>query len=113
MSTLANRPNSAVVVIDVQNGVVAGNYRRDAVVANIGGLVDKARRELVPVIWVQDSCGPHAIGSDAWQVVPELAPIESEPHIDKKFGDSFEDTDLEAVLSRLGVGRLFIVGAQT
>jgi nicotinamidase-related amidase len=31
----------------------------------------------------------------------------------KSYGDSFEDTTLETVLSDLGVGRLVVVGAQT
>jgi nicotinamidase-related amidase len=55
MTTLENRPNTALIVIDVQNGVVEGAYERDAVVANVGSLVDKARREAVPVVWVQQS----------------------------------------------------------
>jgi len=113
MSTLENRPNSALVVVDVQNGVVAGNYERDAVVQNIATLVEKARREHVPVVWVQDSGENRAIGSEGWKIVPELVPLDREPHIDKKYGDSFEDTDLERVLWTLGVGRLFLVGAQT
>lgn len=113
MSTLENRPNSALVVIDVQNGVVAGNFERDAVIQNIGALVEKARREHVPVVWVQDSGEDRAVGSEGWKIVPELDPFDLEPHIDKKYGDSFEDTDLEHVLSSLGVGRLFLVGAQT
>ena len=45
MTTLANRPNTAVLVVDVQNGVVANAYARDAVVANIGDLVERARQE--------------------------------------------------------------------
>ena len=45
MTTLANRPNSALVVIDVQNRVVEKAHDRDAVVANIAGLVEKARAE--------------------------------------------------------------------
>ncbi len=53
MTTLADRPNTALLVVDVQNGVVEGAYERDAVVANIAGLVEKARREHVPVVWVQ------------------------------------------------------------
>ena len=53
MTTLQNRPNTALLVIDVQNGVVAGAHQRDAVVANVGSLVDKARSEHVPVVWVQ------------------------------------------------------------
>ena len=55
MGTLGSRTNTALIVVDVQNSVVFGSYRRDAVVANIGRLVDQARQEGVPVVWVQDS----------------------------------------------------------
>jgi nicotinamidase-related amidase len=113
MTTLENRPNTALLIVDVQNGVVDGNYERDAVVGNIDGLVEKARREGIPVVWIQDSGESRAIGSDDWKIVPELNPMDSEPHVDKKYGDSFEETSLENILSGLGVGRLFVVGAQT
>ncbi len=113
MTTLANRPNTALLVVDVQNGVVAGAHQRDAVVANIDSLVEKARQDRIPVVWVQHSDEQLAIGSDDWQIVPELTPGDTEPRIEKCYGDSFEDTTLEAVLSDLGVGRLFVVGAQT
>jgi nicotinamidase-related amidase len=55
MTTLENRPNTALLVVDVQNGVVEGAPERDAVVANVGSLVEQARRERVPVVWVQHS----------------------------------------------------------
>ena len=113
MTTLENRPNTALLVVDVQNGVVEGTPGRDTVVANVASLVEKARRERVPVIWVQHSAEGLARGSDEWRIVPELAPDEAEPLVEKNYGDSFEDTDLETVLSGLGVGRLVIVGAQT
>jgi nicotinamidase-related amidase len=113
MTTLKNRPSTALLVVDVQSGIVKGNYERDAVVATIGNLVDRARREQVPVIWVRHSDEQAAIGSDEWQIVPELNPDDSEPHVEKLYGDAFEDTDLEQVLSGLGVGRLVVVGAQT
>ena len=113
MSTLENRPKTALLVIDVQNGVVKGAHERDAVVANVGSLVDKARRERVPVVWVQHSDKGLARGSDDWRIVPELTPGNAEPLVEKNYGDSFEDTTLETVLSGLGVGRLVVVGAQT
>jgi nicotinamidase-related amidase len=113
MSTLQNRPNTALIVIDVQNGVVEGAHERDAVVANVGALVEKARQEDVPVVWVQHSSEVLAEGSDNWRIVPELTPDESEPLVAKTYADSFEETNLEAVLSGLGVGRLVVVGAQT
>ncbi|TME84793.1 MAG: cysteine hydrolase [Chloroflexi bacterium] len=113
MSTLQNRPNTALLVIDVQNGVVEGAHQRDAVVANVASLVEKARRERVPVVWVQHSDKGLARGSDKWRIVVELTPGEAEPLVEKNYGDAFEDTTLETVLSGLGVGRLVVVGAQT
>src|ERR1700720_3465352 len=113
MTTLKNRPKTALLVIDVQNGVVPGAHRRDAVVANVGSLVEKARREEIPVLWVQHSDEQLARGSDDWRIVPELAPGAAEPLVEKSYGDAFEDTSLEAVLSGLGVGRLVIIGAET
>jgi nicotinamidase-related amidase len=113
MTTLANRPNTAVLVIDVQNGVVDGAHERDAVVANVGTLIERARGEGCPVVWVQHSDKHLERGSDSWQLVPELARDDAEPLVDKLYGDSFEDTTLEAVLADLGVGRLVVAGAQT
>ena len=113
MSTLRNRPNTALLVVDVQNGVVDGAHRRDSVVGNIGSLVERARREEVPVVWVQHHDEELSRGSEGWRIVPELRPAEGEPLIEKSYGDAFEDTTLEMVLSGLEVGRLVVVGAET
>jgi nicotinamidase-related amidase len=51
--------------------------------------------------------------SDDWRIVPELTPGDAEPLVEKNYGDSFEDTTLETVLSGLGAGRLVVAGAQT
>jgi nicotinamidase-related amidase len=113
MTTLEHRPNTALLVIDVQNGVVEQAHERDAVVANIGHLVEKARQEQIPVIWVQHSNEHLRRGSVRWQIVPDITPDAAEPLIEKRYGDSFEGTNLESVLTNLGVGRLVVVGAQT
>ena len=63
--TTRNRPNTALLVIDVQNGVVEGTHERDAVVANVGSLVEQARRG-IPVVWViQHSSEQLARGSES------------------------------------------------
>src|SRR5919198_850550 len=113
MATLENRPNIALLVVDVQNGAVEGAHERDAVVENIGSLVEKARQEQVPVVWVQHSDEELERGSDGWRIVPELDPGDAEPLVEKNYNDSFDDSTLEEVLSGLGVGRLVVVGAQT
>src|SRR5512132_2058149 len=107
MTTLENRPNTALLVVD------EGTHQRDAVVANVGSLVEKARQERVPVVWVQHSDDGLERGSEDWRIVPELTPGDAEPLVEKSYGDSFEDTTLETILSGLGVGRLLVVGAQT
>jgi len=113
MTTLVNRPNTALLVIDVQMGVVAGAYDRDNVIANIGTLVGKARAADVDVIWVQHNGEDLPVGSESWQYVPELVRLDSEALVQKAYGDSFEETDLESVLAARGVGRLLVAGAQT
>jgi nicotinamidase-related amidase len=113
MTTLENRPNTALLVVDVQNGVVSAAPARDEVVANVGTLVDKARQAQVPVVWVQHNDEDLPRGSDEWQIVPELSRGEGEPLVEKSYGDSFEDTELEHVLCHLEVGRLVVAGAQT
>jgi nicotinamidase-related amidase len=114
MTTLNDRPNTALLVIDVQRGVMEGAVHRDDVIANIETLVDRARAEDVPVIWVQhEDDGPLKRGSDGWQYVDELRPDDAEPLVHKAYGDSFEDTDLEDRLAERGVGRLVVTGAET
>ncbi|MGN7778312.1 isochorismatase family protein [Mycolicibacterium sp. 22603] len=111
MTTLLDRPHSALLVVDVQDQVVADAVRRDEVVAAIGRLVDRARAEKAAVVWVQHSDAELVHGSAGWRIVDELTPARTEPIIEKQHGDSFEDTDLEDVLRRLRVGRLVVAGA--
>jgi nicotinamidase-related amidase len=113
MTTLEGRTKTALLVIDVQNDVVSGAWDRDGVISRINTLVDKARTEHVPVIWVQHSDDNMPKGTEGWQYVPELTRDESEPLVHKCYGDSFEDTDLEALLAEREVGRLVVTGAQT
>lgn len=113
MTTLANRPNQALLVIDVQRDVVANAYEREAVVGTINSLVHKARTEEVPVIWVQHGDDDLPANTDGWQIVDELAPLEGEAIVHKQFRDSFEETTLESILDEHGVGSLVVTGSQT
>jgi nicotinamidase-related amidase len=113
MTTLDNRPKTALLVIDVQNGVVSAGHDRDNVVANVAKVVEKARAAAVDVVWVQHSSDELPRDSEQWQYVPELDLREGEPVVHKQYGDSFEDTDLEDVLAARGIGTLIVAGAQT
>ncbi len=113
MTTLPARPHTALVVIDVQKGVVDEAHDRDRVVANIADLVERARAATVPVVWVQHHDEDLERGSEAWAYVDELVHRDDEPVVHKSYGDSFEETDLEEVLADRGVGHLVVAGAQT
>ncbi len=90
MTNLPHRPNTALLVIDVQNGVMSGAHNRESVIANIHTLVDKARAEDVPVVWVQHSSDELPLGSEVWEYVPELVREGAESLVHKAYGDSFE-----------------------
>lgn len=113
MSETNERPRTGLLVVDVQNDVVREAYARDAVVGRIHDLVDRARRADVPVVWVQYRDAELSPDSEGWRIVPELAPDAAEPIVHKEYGDAFEGTDLADVLTRLGVGRLVVAGAET
>ncbi len=113
MSSIPGRSASALLVIDVQTGVVANAHKRDETIANIQELVNGARRHHVPVIWVQHSDEGMPIGSADWQLVDELSPQAQEPLVRKEFRSSFEGTDLESLLAERRVGHLVVSGAQS
>jgi nicotinamidase-related amidase len=113
VTSFVNRPNTALLVVDVQNDVVANAHLRNEVIANIRTLIGSARTNQVPVIWVQHSSDELPSESEGWQYVAELQRQDNEPLVHKQYGDSFEDTTLEAELAQRGIGRLIITGAQT
>ena len=113
MSALNDRPKSALVVIDMQNDVVAKAFKRNLVISNISQLVSIARSQNVPVVWVQHSDDELVKDTLGWEFVAELKSVQGEPIIYKSFCDSFEATNLEDVLSGLKVGKLIVCGAQT
>ena len=113
MTTLPDRPNTALLVIDMQVAVVSSAYDRAGVIASIQAVIAKARAAQVPVIWVRHADEGLVKESPGWAIVPDLAPLDGEAIIEKAYPDAFEATDLEDHLAAAGVGRLYVTGAQT
>ncbi len=113
MTNLADRPHTALLVIDVQNAVVADVHERDAVIGTISSLVDRARAEQVPVVWIQHADDQIVEGSEGWEYVAELPRGDEEPVVHKHHGDAFEATTLESELAARRVGRVVVTGTQT
>lgn len=104
---------TALLVIDVQVGVMRGAFDANGVIARISGLVDRARAEGAPVVWVQHNDDELVRDSDDWQIVPQLQPRDDEPRIFKTYSDSFSGTELDQVMGELDVDRIVMVGAQS
>lgn len=109
----SERGKSALIVIDVQVNVVKDAYKRDEKVANMASAVAKARAASIPVIWVRHSAEDLPLGSDGWQIVPELVPSAGEEIIEKTFRNTFLETNFEEVLSTKKISHLYICGAET
>jgi nicotinamidase-related amidase len=107
------KEKSALLVIDVQNGVVSNAFEKDAVVLQINKAIDSARANDLPVIWVQHSEGEMPIGSDFWQIIPELVPEAHDGRVDKTHGSSFQETDLAEILQEHDISHLYVTGAQS
>jgi nicotinamidase-related amidase len=107
---------TALLVIDVQIAVVKDGFDSDVVVNRIGKVIEAAREASVPVVYVQHEVPgypPMACGGDGWQIRSEVAPVDGEPVLAKRYPDSFVDTTLTETLESLGVGSLIVAGAQS
>jgi nicotinamidase-related amidase len=113
MTSLSDRPNTALLILDLQRGVVGGAHRLHEVVGNVNDLVARARQDDVPVIWVQHSDDHIVEGSDEWQYLDEVRRGDGEPLVHKHYGDAFEATELEQLLAERKVGHVVVAGAST
>ncbi|HSQ26866.1 MAG TPA: isochorismatase family protein [Anaerolineales bacterium] len=113
MATIREGSRAILLVVDVQVEVMRNAWEADRVIHNISLMIEKARRNRIPVIWVQHSDEELEVGTPGWQIVPELIPENSESIIHKHFNSSFEETSLEETLTRLGAARIVLAGAAT
>src|SRR5439155_15719759 len=110
--------NTALLVIDVQQGLCEGEheaFESRQVIARINKVSEKARAAGAVVIFVQheSKSGYLEFGTDAWQLARGLHVGATDLRIRKTTPDSFHRTDLEEVLKRHGVGNLVICGMHT
>jgi len=108
----------ALCIIDVQNAMIQGNnpvYRSNEVLHNIKELIDKARKQLVPIIYVQhnEKGSEFQKGLDSWEIVDMIKPHKDDPIVHKTYSDSFKDTNLKEILDQYNINELIVVGMQT
>lgn len=113
MATIRPGSQSALVVVDVQVGVVAEAGDVSGQIEHIALAVRKARDAGVPVVWVQHDDEELPKGSAEWQWVPALVPQPEDVRVYKNFNSSFERTTLESELAARGVSHIVLCGAVT
>ncbi len=113
MATIRKGNKAALLIVDVQVGVVSEAWDAQRIIGNVARAVERARAQGVPVIWVQHSDDEMKYESAAWQWVPELQPAAGELRIDKHFNSSFEETAMEDELEKLGATHIVLAGAAT
>jgi biuret amidohydrolase len=138
VAEMCSPPNTAVLVYDVQVGILAHVRDRDGLVGRIRSVIAAARTAGVPVIYVRHvSVPPTHMGvaafrtAMAWQrteraaevraafppdaahtqLVEELAPEGAEPVFDKLGMSAFVGTPVEMVLRDRRLTTLVMVGA--
>ena len=113
MATVCKGNKAALVIVDVQVGVMREAWDAARVIGNVARAVERARAERIPVMWVQHSDQELPKESPAWQWVPELVPAEGDHRVHKQFNSSFEHTSLQRELAALGVSHIVLAGAAT
>lgn len=119
---------TAVIVVDMLNDFVKGKLSCEqsrAIVPPIRALLSDARRQGVPIFYCNDChipgvdpelrlWGHHAIaGTEGAEVVSELAPQKGDYMISKHCYSGFFQTDLQLLLTSLGIKNLIITGLYT
>ncbi|MFI8356704.1 cysteine hydrolase family protein [Streptomyces cyaneofuscatus] len=103
----------ALLVIDMQNALVAIAHEGAGTVARIAALQERARAAGVPVVTVQHQDDELEPGTEGWRIAPALAPAPGEPVVPKASPDSFLDTGLDAALRDMGVTEVVVTGFAT
>ncbi len=116
----------ALLIIDVQNAILAGKGRPerqphmdaalDETAARLHMLQERARAAGAPVVLVQhDGDEEHrlAVGTHGWAIRDEIAPVAGDVVVHKKSCDSFFETDLAERLKERSATHLVIGGCMS
>ena len=109
-------PKTAVLVIDVQSGLVSGAYNESKVLSNINEVISKIRAAKGLIVFVQHchaTYEPLMKGNPGWQVHPALHPEKHDLFIEKTASDSFYETTLDAELTARDITHIIVTGLQT
>ncbi|MEO1304149.1 MAG: cysteine hydrolase family protein [Pseudomonadota bacterium] len=110
----------ALLVIDMQTGALDGKlipaiHMGEDLLTKAKTLIDAARREDVPVIYVQHNADEGLLvkETEAWSIHPSIAPADGERIIEKRASSAFEGTDLGKALANEETRGIIVCGLQS
>jgi len=125
MPLTALDPKTALVIIDLQRGIVAYPTVEpiEPIIARAGALAEAFRRHDLPVVLVNVDAGapgrtdqrrpPLEVPAGWTDIVPELNQQPSDHTVTKRTWGAFTKTDLEAYLRANGVTQVVLAGVST
>lgn len=106
----------ALLVIDVQSGLIRGAYQETEVLAAINNTCKSVRASGGVIIFIQHchtSYEPLMKGHPDWALHESLDVQADDLFIEKQASDSFYGTNLEELLNQLGISHVYVTGLQT
>lgn len=106
----------ALLIIDMQVGLLAGAHDEGGTLERVAGVLERARTAGAPVLFVQHdhlTFEPLTPGQPGWEIHPRVSPLPDEPIIHKHASDAFLGTGLERELAARGVTELVVAGMMT
>lgn len=126
MSLSALDPNTALIVVDLQQGIVSGSFIHPIreIVDRTSALIDAFRANNLPVVLVnvagrspgRTEQGPRSSPAfaEGWtDLLPELHQQTGDIVVTKRSWGAFASTDLEAQLKARGVTQVVVTGVAT
>lgn len=119
---MSNPPRRALIVIDVQNEYVTGNFPIEfpdvqQSLANIGKAMDAAKNTGIPIIVVQQFAPAEspvfAQGSNGWELHEVVRTRTRDLYFEKKLPSAFAGTNLADWLNEHQIDTLTVIGYMT
>ncbi|MDM5146602.1 hypothetical protein ICE98_03751 [Lactococcus lactis] len=97
------KTSDALIVIDMQNEVCAGIYRREELIEQINQRIITYRKAKKPIIFIQHNDDELIKESFGWQMIPELLTASTDKYVEKTHANGFYQTELQMLLEKLSV----------
>jgi nicotinamidase-related amidase len=113
MFRVVSMTGDALLIIDMQAGMLAEVPDAGVLVERVAELADRARAAGRPVFVIQHEAADLVAGEPEWQLDEAVAPRDGDVLLPKRNADSFIGTDLDEQLRGRGVRRVVVTGLAT